>query len=695
MGAGASALPATIDKQTALSLAGADFDETAFDAAAKNGVVAKHDFLAAAERVRPTDTTSKCAALFTAFNECMDKAIAAEATNEEAAKVATDAFWEGQARQSCWVVPMGDESTFTRHCGLLVALERARAAGKTPLLVDNSEDRLIDTYYSYQPAQVLDAKKLVLDERKGVARDALLEQSRVQLVRALRYGQALYIRLSNAACDFCNKYSSADTLPLQVFDAPAVEALNAEYGAEIGRHADAADEAAEHVGANLWGAQGSPFATVLREADTDKGVFVPRRGFEVVLCTHLGARDFDELLAGKLPMTKLQPIAVVPQVASRGPSAACPPIAAHLQNAPGGEETAGEQSSSESTAAVEALLSVVETRRREVAEHGSSEAKEALATAVIGLVVEVGTWAAQMAEGECDRLDGTLVAHAATFRSGLLRSLKSCAACAGLSFLPNLAEQARRMLATTPAKFATSLTEALLPDVDACADLHTLERVQETLDLMIGQGKLRSQLGESAYSASVALPEAHKTACRTAALRAKKRHEGLKVWRRAQQLKASEGRACVRFEGANEAIDLVDRRDGRGYIVAVRELEEIFQIPKLFDGTVSHSLVQEDVTNTFDVRAWMARPQVVGCDGPPKAPEEGIFSHLTPNCQFRLETNGKRMAAAPVVEAGTGFSGAFANLKLLEEDDVGIKGFQCTCQVGKPCGQCAATAFRS
>ena len=140
MGAGASALPATIDKQTALSLAGADFDETAFDAAAKNGVVAKHDFLAAAERVRPTDTTSKCAALFTAFNECMDKAIAAEATNEEAAKVATDAFWEGQARQSCWVVPMGDESTFTRHCGLLVALERARAAGKTPLLVDNSED---------------------------------------------------------------------------------------------------------------------------------------------------------------------------------------------------------------------------------------------------------------------------------------------------------------------------------------------------------------------------------------------------------------------------------------------------------------------------------------------------------------------------------------------------------------------------
>ena len=71
-----------------------------------------------------------------------------------------------------------------------------------------------------------------------------------------------------------------------------------------------AEEEKGQVGANLWGAE-SPFAAVLREEDTEGGVFVPRRGFEVVVCTHLGATDFAELLEGKLPMTRLQPIAAV------------------------------------------------------------------------------------------------------------------------------------------------------------------------------------------------------------------------------------------------------------------------------------------------------------------------------------------------------------------------------------------------
>ena len=47
MGAGAS-LPAEIDKSTAQSLAGDKFDESAWEAAAKDGVVAKEVFLAAA-----------------------------------------------------------------------------------------------------------------------------------------------------------------------------------------------------------------------------------------------------------------------------------------------------------------------------------------------------------------------------------------------------------------------------------------------------------------------------------------------------------------------------------------------------------------------------------------------------------------------------------------------------------------------
>ena len=49
MGAGAS-LPVNVDKPTAQAFCGECFDEAAFDAAAKDGVVAKTELLAAAEK---------------------------------------------------------------------------------------------------------------------------------------------------------------------------------------------------------------------------------------------------------------------------------------------------------------------------------------------------------------------------------------------------------------------------------------------------------------------------------------------------------------------------------------------------------------------------------------------------------------------------------------------------------------------
>ena len=48
MGAGASTLPASIDKATAKTIAGDAYDEHAFDAAAVDGVVSRDAFLAAA-----------------------------------------------------------------------------------------------------------------------------------------------------------------------------------------------------------------------------------------------------------------------------------------------------------------------------------------------------------------------------------------------------------------------------------------------------------------------------------------------------------------------------------------------------------------------------------------------------------------------------------------------------------------------
>ena len=687
MGAGASTLPIAIDKQTAQSYAGAQFDEKAFDAAAKDGIVAKEEFLAAEKAVqRPPTATSKCAALYEAFNRRVSDAIAAQATSTEAAKLAADALWEEQALEPCWVVPMGDDSSFTRHCGLLAALERARAAGKTPLLVDNSEDRVVDTYFSYQQAQILEAKKFVVEERQGMARSAILERARAQLVKALRLGQIVYMRLSNSACDFCHKYSGADTLPLDLFDAKAVAELNENYAAGLGKHFDAADEEARYVGANLWGAE-SPFAAVLREEDTERGVFVPRRGFEVVVCTHLGMGDFEELLAGRLPMSQLQPIAAVQQVASSDPSAACPPFSGVPQAQSTGSVALAAGAKPPRLAGQ--LMAPVEACREELRQRTSKEAKEALEAAVRGLLVEVGSH--EVAEAECERLDDALVAGALDARNALLKALKSCAACSGFARLPRVAEETRRMLAPTPVKGACGLFEALSADVDACADTRILKAAEVTLDLLAGQGRLRSQLRD-AYDGGVDLPAETKEACRAAARRAHKRHEGLRAWKRAQPQKASEGHVCVRFEALNEAVDVADRHDGRGFVLSVETLEAILDLRRKFKGGIRHTLVQEDVGTTCDVRTWMARPQVVGRDGEPITPDAGLLSRLTPDCQYRLSVEGTRREEAPAV-AGAKLGGAFANIQLRDEDESAMAALQCSCQVGKPCGRCTATMF--
>ena len=70
---------------------------------------------------------------------------------------------------------------------------------------------------------------------------------------------------------------------------------------------------------------------------------------------------------------------------------------------------------------------------------------------------------------------------------------------------------------------------------------------------------------------------------------------------------------------------------------------------------------------------------------------DGVFSRLKPDAQFRLTTQGTRKKVEEPV-AGAVLGGAFGKLGLMDEDDAGMVGLQCGCQVGKPCGQCTATA---
>lgn len=62
---------------------------------------------------------------------------------------------------------------------LEVAIERALASGKTPLLLDSTPEKAVDAYYMYSPSEVIEAKRLVLDVRvAGVGLEAAREQVR-------------------------------------------------------------------------------------------------------------------------------------------------------------------------------------------------------------------------------------------------------------------------------------------------------------------------------------------------------------------------------------------------------------------------------------------------------------------------------------------------------------------------------------
>ena len=118
------------------------------------------------------------------------------------------------------------------------------------------------------------------------------------------------------------------------------------------------------------------------------------------------------------------------------------------------------------------------------------------------------------------------------------------------------------------------------------------------------------------------------------------------------------------------------------------QIDEVFKLSENYEGLITYALVQEDVGNNFDVRAWLARPRVSGRDGPPKAPDSGgIFSRLTPNCQYRLNVNGTRKAESTALDVSTAsVRGGLGSLKLCEDVAVAIEEkSSCSCLFGNPC----------
>ena len=97
---------------------------------------------------------------------------------------------------------------------LMSAIDEAVAAGKTPLVVDNSEDDKVNTFFNYRSVVMMDAKKMSLDASlRKIPVEEIMEGARKQLVAALKMGSYLVICMTVAVADFATKFNDECAFP--------------------------------------------------------------------------------------------------------------------------------------------------------------------------------------------------------------------------------------------------------------------------------------------------------------------------------------------------------------------------------------------------------------------------------------------------------------------------------------------------
>jgi hypothetical protein len=187
------------------------------------------------------------------------------------------------------------------------AMAYARTIGLTPLLIDNSPKQAIDSKFeSDERAVVLNARQMHEEHKKGErSKEELFKDARKQLVLAMKQGKTFYVELKDKITDMTSDgYTSADHLPLGMFDQREVTKLSAYFAGAANQVGNDLDK----VSHGLWEAD-HPLAKVLRPGDLDyDGNFIVGGDFCVVVCTQIKAAEVREKLSTSLPLMRFQPI---------------------------------------------------------------------------------------------------------------------------------------------------------------------------------------------------------------------------------------------------------------------------------------------------------------------------------------------------------------------------------------------------
>ena len=168
---------------------------------------------------------------------------------------------------------------------MMEAIDWCLKAGLTPLVLDNSEDNKVDTFFSYQSASVLDGKKMGLDvSMRSVPIEQVMEEARQRLVAALKFGNTLVIAMTQSATDFATKFNdTSEAVQSSTLDfSDGKKYLPLETFANGGR--GLLKEEMLHA---LW-----------RDEDKEQGIVFARdpEKFYCVITSRFGEDDFEEFL---------------------------------------------------------------------------------------------------------------------------------------------------------------------------------------------------------------------------------------------------------------------------------------------------------------------------------------------------------------------------------------------------------------
>ena len=128
---------------------------------------------------------------------------------------------------------------------LLSECELAVANGKTPLVIDNSNDSKVDTFLVIVRCQLLMVKKMGLDKSiRKIPVPEIMEEARKKLSLALKIGMPLIIAMTKSVTDFTTTFndsianqlyqlnSNSDNnayLPIEMFDHGGKKLLSDEF----------------------------------------------------------------------------------------------------------------------------------------------------------------------------------------------------------------------------------------------------------------------------------------------------------------------------------------------------------------------------------------------------------------------------------------------------------------------------------